>query len=213
MNTITVLLVDDHPVIRSGIRTLLEKEGDINIVGEAENGHQAVRMATELLPNVIILDMEIPGMNGIEVARQLRKDGAPGRVLALSGHSDIYYIEQLLAAGASGYLVKEEAPTNILEAVRGVARGEQGWLSRQVSVQIATSMTTGRQERGQELTAREMEVLRGVTAGKTNKGIAEALQISEKTVEKHMDSILGKLKVASRVEAAVYAVRRGWISQ
>lgn len=213
MNTITVLLVDDHPVIRSGIRTLLEKEGDINIVGEAENGHQAVQMATELLPNVIILDMEIPGMNGIEVARQLRKDGAPGRVLALSGHSDIYYIEQLLAAGASGYLVKEEAPTNILEAVRGVARGEQGWLSRQVSVQIATSMTTGRQERGQELTAREMEVLRGVTAGKTNKGIAEALQISEKTVEKHMDSILGKLKVASRVEAAVYAVRRGWISQ
>lgn len=213
MNTITVLLVDDHPVIRSGIRTLLEKEGDINIVGEAENGHQAVQMATELLPNVIILDMEIPGMNGIEVARQLRKDGAPGRVLALSGHSDIYYIEQLLAAGASGYLVKEEAPTNILEAVRGVARGEQGWLSRQVLVQIATSMTTGRQERGQELTAREMEVLRGVTAGKTNKGIAEALQISEKTVEKHMDSILGKLKVASRVEAAVYAVRRGWISQ
>lgn len=213
MNTITVLLVDDHPVIRSGIRTLLEKEGDINIVGEAENGHQAVQMATELLPNVIILDMEIPGMNGIEVARQLRKDGAPGRVLALSGHSDIYYIEQLLAAGASGYLVKEEAPTNILEAVRGVARGEQGWLSRQVSVQIATSMTTGRQERGQELTAREMEVLRGVTAGKTNKGIAEALQISEKTVEKHMDSILGKLKVASRVEAAVYAVHRGWISQ
>lgn len=213
MNTITVLLVDDHPVIRSGIRTLLEKEGDINIVGEAENGHQAVQMATELLPNVIILDMEIPGMNGIEVARQLRKDGAPGRVLALSGHSDIYYIEQLLAAGASGYLVKEEAPTNILEAVRGVARGEQGWLSRQVSVQIATSMTTGRQERSQELTAREMEVLRGVTAGKTNKGIAEALQISEKTVEKHMDSILGKLKVASRVEAAVYAVRRGWISQ
>lgn len=213
MNTITVLLVDDHPVIRSGIRTLLEKEGDINIVGEAENGHQAVQMATELLPNVIILDMEIPGMNGIEVARQLRKDGAPGRVLALSGHSDIYYIEQLLAAGASGYLVKEEAPTNILEAVRGVARGEQGWLSRQVSVQIVTSMTTGRQERGQELTAREMEVLRGVTAGKTNKGIAEALQISEKTVEKHMDSILGKLKVASRVEAAVYAVRRGWISQ
>ena len=213
MNTITVLLVDDHPVIRSGIRTLLEKEGDINIVGEAENGHQAVQMAAELLPNVIILDMEIPGMNGIEVAKQLRKDGAPGRVLALSGHSDIYYIEQLLAAGASGYLVKEEAPTNILEAVRGVARGEQGWLSRQVSVQIATSMSAGREERGQELTAREMEVLRGVTAGKTNKGIAEALQISEKTVEKHMDSILGKLKVASRVEAAVYAVRRGWISQ
>ena len=213
MNPITVLLVDDHPVIRSGIRTLLEKETDINVVGEAENGHQAIQMAADLSPNVIVLDMEIPGMNGIEVAKQLRKDGMPGRVLALSGHSDIYYIEQLLAAGASGYLVKEEAPMNILEAIRGVARGEQGWLSRQVSVQIASSMSSSKEDRNQELTAREMEVLRGVTSGKTNKGIAEDLQISEKTVEKHMDSILAKLGVASRVEAAVYAVRRGWVSQ
>lgn len=213
MNQISVLLVDDHPVIRSGIRTILEKEGDINVVGEAENGHQAIQMAAELLPNVIVLDMEIPGMNGIEVAKQLRKEGMPGRVLALSGHSDIYYIEQLLAAGASGYLVKEEAPVNILEAIRGVARGEQGWLSRQVSVQIASSMSASKEERSQELTAREMQVLRGVTSGKTNKGVAEELQISEKTVEKHMDSILAKLGVASRVEAAVYAVRRGWVTQ
>jgi DNA-binding NarL/FixJ family response regulator len=213
MNPITVLLVDDHPVIRSGIRTLLEKETDIDVVGEAENGHQAIQMAADLMPNVIVLDMEIPGMNGIEVAKQLRKEGMPGRVLALSGHSDIYYIEQLLAAGASGYLVKEEAPMNILEAIRGVARGEQGWLSRQVSVQIASSMTASKEDRNQELTPREMQVLRGVTSGKTNKGIAEDLQISEKTVEKHMDSILAKLGVASRVEAAVYAVRRGWVSQ
>ncbi len=210
MSPTSVVLVDDHPVVRAGIRNLLEKAPDIVVVGEASNGTEAIHLATELVPDVLLLDMEMPGLSGNEVAQQLLKAGVPVRILALSAHDDKQYIQELLANGASGYLVKEEVPEAIVEAVRGVSRGEKGWVSRRVAAQISTWMGEENQEHN-GLTSREVQVLQAVVAGKTNQEIGLSLGISEKTVEKHLEGIFAKLGVASRVEAAVRAVREGWL--
>ena len=209
MTAIRVLLADDHPITRGGIRDLLDKAVDIEVVGEAGDGAQALRLVGELSPDVLLLDMEMPGIKGVEVARQLQAARSPVRVLALSAYDDLEYIQGVLSSGAAGYLTKEEVPQTIVEAVRGVARGEQGWLSRRVAAQMA-AWTQGESGRT-ELTKRELEVLQRVAEGGTNQEIGLALGISDKTVEKHMESIFGKLGVASRVEAAVYAVREGLV--
>lgn len=210
MSPTSVLLVDDHPVVRSGIRNLLEKAPDIVVVGEASDGTEALRMVKELSPDILLLDMEMPGLSGNEVAQALLKEGASVRILALSAHDDRQYIQELLANGAAGYLVKEEVPEAIIEAVRGVSRGEQGWVSRRIAAKMSTWMREERSER-MSLTPREKEVLASVVAGKTNQEIGVVLGISEKTVEKHLEGIFNKLGVASRVEAAVQAVREGMI--
>lgn len=207
MPTTRVVLADDHPVVRSGIRNLLEKAPGIEVVGEASGGEEALKLANSLAPDVLLLDMEMPDLKGVEVAQKLRAMGSPVRILALSAYDDKQYILELLATGAAGYLVKEEVPETIVEAVRGVARGEQGWVSRRVASQMADWIHTD--EPGKMgLTAREMDVLRLVVAGKTNQEIGINLGISEKTVEKHLEGVFSKLGVASRVEAAVVAVRK-----
>ena len=212
MTHIRVVLADDHPIVRTGIRNLLEKAPYIEVVGEAHDGDEALRFVKELTPDVLLLDMEMPALKGVDVARQLKGAGLPTRILALSAYDDKQYILGLLAAGAAGYLTKEEVPETIIEAVRGVARGEQGWVSRRVAAQMAT-WTRGEETHGTmaALTNREMEVLQWVVAGKTNQEIGLALGISEKTVEKHLDAVFKKLGVASRVEAAVLAVKEGLI--
>ena len=209
MAAIRVLLVDDHPVVREGIRKLLENQQDITVVGEASEGSQAINMARELSPDVMLLDMELPGIKGTQVAKQLQEEGLSVRILALSAHDDREYIREVLSFGASGYLVKEEVPETIVEAVKGVAYGEQGWVSRRVAAQMSTWMGGGHDKDKSALTPREIEVLKGVVAGKTNQEIGLALGISEKTVEKHLEGVYQKLGVASRVEAAVHAVRQG----
>ncbi|HLE16567.1 MAG TPA: response regulator transcription factor [Anaerolineales bacterium] len=210
MPPIRVLLVDDHPIVRSGIRGLLEQASGIVVVGEAESGSQALDLAAQLAPDVMLLDLELPDVSGYVVARQISEKGGATRVLALSAHDDREYIQELLASGASGYLTKEEVPEMIVEAVRGVARGEQGWLSRRVAAQVSAFLQASPAS-NRDLTAREREVLSGVVAGKTNQEIALGMKISVKTVEKHMESIFRKLEVSSRVEAAVQAVREGWL--
>ena len=209
MATIRVVLADDHPVVRSGIRSMLEKAPDIDIVGEANNGAEALRLVQELAPHVLLLDMEMPGLTGAEVARQLKAGGSPVRVLALSAYDDKHYIMGLLAAGAAGYLTKEEAPEAIIDAVRGVSYGEQGWISRRVAERM-TAWTLEEPDKT-TLTHRELDVLRWVVDGKTNQEIGAVLGISDKTVEKHLEAIFKKLGVASRVEAAVRAVKEGWV--
>jgi len=208
MATIRVVLADDHPLVREGLRNLFEKAVDIEVVGEAGDGAEALRLVEELAPDVLMLDMEMPGLTGVDVARQLQMDRSTVCVLALSGHDDKEYIKGLLASGAAGYLTKGELPETIIEAVRGVARGERGWVSRQIAAQMA-AWTQEETSKGTTLTERETQVLRLVVEGKTNQEIGRALGISEKTVEKHLDSIFTKLGVNSRVEAAVRAVRDG----
>lgn len=207
MVKIRVLLADDHPIVRTGIRTLIESANDIEVVAEAKSGAEALSLVQDLQPDVLLLDMEMPGISGVEVAKRLKQMQSTVRVLALSAYDDQQYVRNLLANGASGYLTKEEAPNMIIDAVRGVARGEQGWLSRRA---VAT-MTAWTRDEITPLSERETEVLGQVAGGKTNQEIALALGISEKTVEKHVGAILTKLNVASRVEAAVYAVQHGMI--
>ena len=205
---IRVLLADDHPVVRSGIRNLLEKASGIKVVGEASDGEEALNMVQDIQPDILLLDMEMPKLRGVDVAKQLRATGSPVRILVLSAYDDRQYILELLANGAAGYLTKEEAPETIVEAVLGVARGEEGWVSRRVGAHIAKWMRA--EEIGKlHLTSREVEVLRLVVEGKTNQEIGHLLDISEKTVEKHLEGVFSKLGVTSRVEAAVQAVRDG----
>lgn len=208
MDTIRVILADDHPITRAGIKRFLEHASDIEVIAEAEDGEQAFQLTKDLIPDVLLLDMELPGMHGVEVARKLQKLNLPVYILALSSHADRQYIFGVLSNGASGYLTKEEVPQTIVDAVRGVSRGEQGWVSREVAAVLAAWTSNGESSR-EELTPRELQVLAGVVDGKTNREIGVDLDISPKTVEKHLESVYRKLRVASRVEAAVLAVREG----
>lgn len=215
MSKIRVLLVDDHPVVRLGIRHLIESQTDIVVVGEAGDGFEAMRLVSELTPDIILLDMEMPGMNGSDVVQKLRAERINTPVLALSAHDDRQYIQELLSNGAAGYLVKEELPAILTDAIRGVARGEQGWVSRKIAAQMTSWMTKAAEptEYVRDLTPREMEVLREIVQGKTNQEIAFSLKISEKTVEKHLRGIFGKFNVETRVEAAVRAIRLGLVEE
>lgn len=207
---VRVLLADDHPIVREGICRLLERAPDLQLVGEVSNGADALRKARELAPDVLILDMEMPIMTGVEVAQRLRAEGASVRVLALSAHDDTQYILGVLESGAAGYLLKEEAPEAIVAAVRGVARGEEGWLSRRVVEKVMRRAKAEEPARC-PLTQRELEVLRWVAKGLTGAGVAEKLGISERTIAYHVENLLRKLEVSNRTEAVVEAIGRGWL--
>ena len=206
MSDIRVLIVDDHPVVRTGIRNMLDPAIGISVVGEASTGSEALKMIESLQPAVVLLDMKLPDMSGIEVIKQIYEKKSTSRVLGLSSYDDREFISQLLNYGASGYLLKEEVPEYIIEAVRGVAQGEAGWVSRKVAAMLSQIFLKDK-EGGTDLTTREMEVLRLVVDGKTNDQIGVSLGISVKTVENHLHAIFRKMGVISRVEAAVMAVR------
>jgi DNA-binding NarL/FixJ family response regulator len=210
MDKIRVILADDHPITRAGIRRFLEKAFDIEIISETDNGDTTLQMALEQKPDVLLLDMEMPGLTGVDVAKALKAQGSQVKILALSSYAERQYIFGVLSTGALGYLTKEEIPQTIVEAVRGVARGEKGWISRKVAA-ILSSWTQANDLDEKELSEREIEVLQGIVSGRTNQEIGQELNISPKTVEKHLESIYAKLKVASRVEAAVLAVRENLV--
>lgn len=210
MRKIRVLLADDHPVVRKGARFLLEQAPDIVVVAEASSGLEVVPLVTQMQPDVLLLDMLLPGLSGIEVAHQLRKMISSVRILGFSAHADAYFIRTLMQNGAAGYLLKDEAPDLLLQAIRSVAQGENGWYSRQAAAKISTWLQQA-PEQSHPLTVRELDVLTQLVAGKTNQEIAATLDISEKTVEKHLHSLFIKVDVSSRVEAAVYAVQKGLV--
>lgn len=210
MPDIRVLIADDHPVVCQGIRSLLAPAREIKIVGEAHTGRDTLQMIDDLHPDVVLLDMEMPDMSGVEVIKHLAAAGSQPAVLGLSSYDDREFISQLLTFGAAGYLLKDEVPEQIIEAVRGVAAGEIGWVSRRVAAKL-TQILRKDPAAGWELTSREQDVLRLVVSAKTNGEIALELGISEKTVEKHLDTMFKKLGVASRVQAAVLAVREGLV--
>lgn len=207
---IRVVLADDHPIVRAGIRTLLASQPSIEVVGETSEGTQVIPLVYELSPDVLVLDVQLPGLSGVEIARQIKAAQIPVQVLALSAHDDIQYIRNLLADGAAGYLTKEEAADTIVDAIMGIARGEHGWLSRRVASQVSVWMLDP-MSMPRELTTRELDVLHQIVNGLSNQEIGRQLSISEKTVEKHVSAILSKLEVNSRVEAAVMAVRENLV--
>jgi DNA-binding NarL/FixJ family response regulator len=209
MSDIRVLIADDHPIVCQGIRNLLGPVEGITVVGEAKNGMETLQMIEKLRPDVVLLDMELPDISGVEVVKKVIEAGLSARILGLSSHDDRQYISELLALGTAGYLIKDEVPDAIIEAVRGVARGETGWISRKVAAKLGQILQN--KEEYKDFTPREMDVLRLVVEGKTNAEIGLALGISEKTVEKHLEAIFRKMGVASRVEAAVMAVRENYL--
>lgn len=205
---IRVVLADDHPLVRAGIRTTLLAEEDLALVGEASDSAEAGRLCEELLPDVLVLDLNMPGPPVIEVVTAARKRGPDLKILALTAYDDDAYVYAMLAAGATGYVLKDEAPEAIVRAIRAVVQGGV-WFSSAISGKLLDGKVGPAPPPSlPALTDRELAVLRLVVEGRTNQEIGNALGISEKTVEKHLREVFTKLGVASRVEAAVLAVRQ-----
>jgi DNA-binding NarL/FixJ family response regulator len=207
MTTTRVVLADDHPVIRAGIRSFLEKAAGIAVVGEASNGVEAIRLVRELEPDVLLLDIEMPDLSGVEVARRLNASNSPVQILALSAYNDRQYILGMLASGAAGYLIKEEVPQIIVEAVKGVVRGEKRW----ADPHVATQLISKSQKDVIALTDQELKILRLIVKGKTDREIGQEQEMNEQAVAAALDAIFTKLQVTTRVQAAVRAVRNGLI--
>lgn len=203
--TVRVLLADDHPVVRAGIRAMLEKALDIQIVGEATEGAEVRRLTAELYPQVLLLDLRMPGPPAEETVAWVRTRYPETAVLVLTAHDMNAYLARMVAAGAVGFVAKEEAPERIVEAVRRVARGEVLFSGEQLARARHWQEEVG--ARWESLTEREREVLGLIATGHSNKQIAEALAISENTVETHVGNLLGKLAVSSRTEAMAWVWR------
>lgn len=212
---IRIVLADDHRVVREGVRDRLAAEADLDVVGEAADGNAALALVRRLQPDVVVLDVEMPGMTGVEVARAIRDEGLSSRVLVLSGYDDAEYVGAFLDAGAAGYLTKDESLRSIVEAVRGVAAGEDGWLSRRITARVLDlrRAPTEADETPGGLTPRETEVLALVARGRTNADAAAELFVSEHTVRNHLANVYAKLGVSNRAEATAWAWRTGLVAE
>jgi len=207
---IRVLLADDHAVVRRGFRMILDSQADLEVVGEVANGREAVAAAQELQPDVIVMDVTMPELNGIEATRRIAEVAPRARVLALSMHKDAVYVREILRAGAKGYLLKDSEEGDLIAAVRSVARGE-GFLSPGVSDAVLTDYRKHVTNALDLLTSREREVLQHIAEGKTNKEIATSLNLSVYTVEAHRGRLMEKLNLHSSGELVRFAVRNGLI--
>jgi DNA-binding NarL/FixJ family response regulator len=207
---IRILLADDHAMVRQGFRLILGAQPDMEIIGEAGNGREAVEMAEQLHPDVVVMDVAMPELNGIEATRKITSANQRTRVLALSMHKDSVYVREILKAGARGYLLKDSADRDLLAAVRAVGKGE-GYLSPGVSDAVLTDYRRHVTAPLDLLTSREREVLQKIALGKTNKEIANDLQLSVYTVDAHRGRIMEKLNLHSTGELVLFAVRNGLI--
>jgi len=215
--SIRILLADDHRILREGLRSLLAQQADITVVGEASDGETAVALARELRPDIVIMDVVMPGLGGVEATRQIRSGLRDTKVIGLSMHSDRRFVSEMLRAGALGYLVKDSAFEELNQAVRAVMEGRP-YLSAVITGSLVEDFV--RQATTQErqtmplhmLTSREQEVLRMLADGKRVKEIAHSLNISVKTVESHRQNIMDKLEIHSTIELARYALREGLTS-
>jgi DNA-binding NarL/FixJ family response regulator len=216
MDRIRVILADDHAVVREGTRQLLERESDLEVVGEAADGLEAVDLARRLHPDVAIIDIAMPGMNGIEATRQIKSMLPATAVLVLSAYDDDQYIFALLEAGAAGYLLKNVHGRELIEAVRAVHGGESV-LHPRVARKVLDRFTPGTGKPrpptlAAQLSEREMEVLRLAARGLSNKDIAQELVLSVRTVQAHLGNIFNKMGVGSRTEAVIYGLKAGWLT-
>jgi DNA-binding NarL/FixJ family response regulator len=223
MHRITVMLVDDHPVFRQGLRRVLEGEDDLDVLAEVDDGLEALRLAKQMIPNVMLLDINLPSMNGLQVARALKDTLLDINIIMLTAYHDDQQVFHSIRAGASAYFPKDVSPRRLIEAIRLVHQGSYvvedrvlekpqvgQWLLEQFE-QTGTDVEGDLSSLLLPLSPREMEILLFIAQGKSNKEIAYELGISRQTVKNHMTSILRKLAVNDRTQAAIYALRRGWI--
>src|SRR5438445_5952991 len=216
MQKITVILADDHTVVRQGLRALLEAEEDMSVVGEAENGRQAVQMIKRLQPDVVVMDIAMPTLNGLEATRQVSRDSPKCKVLVLSSYSDDEYVQQLTEAGAAGYLVKQTAATDLLKAIREAQKGNAYFspsIAKRLRDHCRHTFVSGQpaRRRSDYLTTREAEVLQLIAEGRANKQIAAELSISIKTVEKHRQQVMNKLGIHDVAGLTRHAIAKGII--
>ncbi|MDQ0189201.1 response regulator transcription factor [Alicyclobacillus cycloheptanicus] len=206
---ISVLIVDDHEIVRMGLRNYLETEADIVVVGEAGDGPAAVAEAMALMPDVILMDLIMPGMSGVEVTRTLQEQGCSSRVIVLTSAVDDAQVVEALRAGALSYLLKTSTAGQVASAIRKAAQGESVLDEKVQQSLVGQLQTKVTRELWQDLTDRELDVLRAIASGKNNQEIADALQIGVKTVKTHVSNIFIKLGVQDRTQAAIYAIRNG----
>lgn len=210
-----ILLADDHKIIRDGLRALLEKQPDMEVVGEAQDGLTTIKLAKKLLPNIVIMDIGMPDMNGIDATRQIFSETQGIKVIALSMHSDRRFVLQMLKAGASGYLLKDSAFEELASAIKTVMAG-QPYLSPKITdvviKEYIVSLPKNEETVFTKITVREREVLQLITEGKSTKQIAAFLNVSVKTIETHRQQIMEKLDIHSIAELTKYAIREGLTS-
>ncbi len=216
MDTIRVLLVEDHTIVRKGLRSLLDSEIGIKIVGEAEDGREAVRKAEKLQPDVVVMDIAMPGLNGLEATRQIKKRFPGMKIIILTVHANEEYVLQTLRTGASGYLVKKAAPADLIEAIQAVYKGDS-FLSPSISKTVIDEYIRQAETKSErdiiygKLTNREREVFQLIIEGHKNRKIANLLHVSIKTVETHKAHIMDKLNVHSTAELIRYAMDKDLI--
>ena len=214
MARISLLIVDDHPVIREGLRKMTALSPDLEVVGEAGDGQQALEKVQALRPNVVLMDVRMSGMDGVEATRRIRTEFPATEVIILSNYDEDRYVFEALRAGAKSYLLKDVSPDRLAEAIRSVARGESaldsGVMSRLVSE--FQSLSQRGQSGPERLTARELEILQCLVDGRSNQEIADLLVVSEKTVKSHLTSVYRKLDVRDRSQAIVAGIREGLVN-
>lgn len=211
---IQVVLVDDHAVVRKGIREFLEDEGDIRVVAEAADGEKALVLINEHKPDVVVVDIQMPGINGIELTRRLRAATNPVGILVLTAHDDDPYIMAGIEAGANGYVLKSASPEEIVRAVRAVREGQSAVdpaVASKLIRYLSARSSTAASKAAETLTDRELEVMALVAEGLTNRAIGRKLGISDRTVQGHLANVFSKLGASSRTEAVMVAVKLGWI--
>ncbi|WP_018702179.1 response regulator [Anaeromusa acidaminophila] len=215
--TIRVVIADDHALLRQGIRNVLELEPELKVLGEAADGEEAVRLVQEVNPDVLLLDVNMPKGNGLEVTRRLKEAGSPVKIVVLTIHDDQNYVVELVKAGAAGYLLKDVEPSMLIQALKVVAAGETfiyptlagkllGEINRQEERLLETTRIYERRKE-ERLTYRELDVLELICQGMSNNEVAQKLFLSEKTVKNHLTNIFRKLHVSDRTQAVLYAIK------
>ena len=211
-----ILLADDHVVVRHGLKLLIDDQPDMTVIAEAGDGDTAVQRAVQLQPDVIVMDISMPGMNGLVATRKLRQLRPDAAIVTLTRHTDDAYLQELLRAGVSGYVLKQSAPTELLQAIRAAAAGRQYLDSALTARVTAAFLGTPHKRKAQPaapVSERESEVLRLIASGYSNKEIASRLSLSVKTVEAHKANAMRKLDLTGRIDIVKYAILQGWLQQ
>jgi DNA-binding NarL/FixJ family response regulator len=217
MNKLRILIVEDHEMMREGIKLLVESQADMEVVGEAGDGRIAIELAQQLQPDIVVMDISMPELNGLKASAKLKRILPDIKILTLTRHTDEAYLHELLQAGVSGYVLKQSAPTELISAIQAVASGK-GYLDPKITSKVFASYNEKRSKLrgetgGEQVTGRELEALRHIALGYSNIEIAEKLDISVKTVEAHKANALKKLNMQTRKDIIRYAILKGWMQE